>query len=79
MLSLIGKLMMDVDMIWVVPKVKDLEYPPGEPIESIEIVIFRETYLIEVRSTSWTTSSTSFWIPPYSVLRQRPAHPRSHG
>ena len=48
MSSLMGKSMTDVDMIWVVPKVKDLEYPPGEPIEPIEVIIFGETYLIEV-------------------------------
>ena len=45
MSSLMGKLMMDVDLIWVVPKDKDLEYPPGD---LIEIIIFREPYLIEV-------------------------------
>ena len=48
MSSLMGKSMTDVDMIWVVPKVKDLVYPPGEPIEPIEVIIFGETYLIEV-------------------------------
>ena len=48
MSSLMGKSMTDVDLIWVVPKVKDLEYPPGEPIEPIEVIIFGETYLIEV-------------------------------
>ena len=48
MSSLMGKSMTDVDLIWVVPKVKDIEYPPGEPIEPIDIVIFGETYLIEV-------------------------------
>jgi len=48
MSSLMGKSMTDVDLIWVVPKVKDLEYPPGEPIEPIEIIIFGEPYLIEV-------------------------------
>ena len=48
MSSLMGKSMTDVDLIWVVPKVKDLEYPPGEPIEPIEVIIFGESYLIEV-------------------------------
>jgi len=48
MSSLMGKSMTDVDFIWVVPKVKDPEYPPGEPIEPIEVIIFGETYLIEV-------------------------------
>ena len=47
MSSLIGKSMTDVYLIWVVPNVKDLEYPPGEPTEPIEI-IFGEPYLIEV-------------------------------
>ena len=48
MSSLMGKSMTDVDLVWVVPKVKDLEYPPGEPIEPIEVIIFGEPYLIEV-------------------------------
>lgn len=48
MSSLMGKAMTDVDMVWVVPKVKDLEYPPGDPAEPIEVTIFGEPYLIEV-------------------------------
>ena len=48
MSSLMGKSMTDVDLIWVIPKVKDLEYPPGEPIEPIKVIIFGEPYLIEV-------------------------------
>ncbi|KAI9466337.1 glycoside hydrolase family 13 and glycosyltransferase family 5 protein [Lactarius psammicola] len=48
MSSLMGKAMSDVDLIWVVPKVKDLEYPAGEPAEPIEVIIFGEPYLIEV-------------------------------
>lgn len=48
MSSLMGKAMTDVDLVWVVPKVKDLEYPTGESAEPIEVVIFGETYLIEV-------------------------------
>ncbi|KAK7462698.1 hypothetical protein VKT23_007286 [Stygiomarasmius scandens] len=48
MSSLIGKAMTDVDLIWVVPKVKDLEYPRGDPAEPIEVVVFNEPYLIEV-------------------------------
>ena len=50
MSSLMGKAMTDVDLIWVVPKVKDLEYPPGEPAEPIEVIIFGEPYLIEVET-----------------------------
>ena len=48
MSSLMGKSMTDVDLIWVVPKVKDIEYPAGEAIEPIEVIIFGEPYLIEV-------------------------------
>ncbi|KAH9946048.1 glycoside hydrolase family 13 and glycosyltransferase family 5 protein [Epithele typhae] len=48
MSSLMGKAMTDVDLIWVVPKVKDLEYPPGDPTDPIEVTIFGEPYLIEV-------------------------------
>ena len=40
--------MTDVDLIWVVPKVKDLEYPPGDAADPIEVIIFGEPYLIEV-------------------------------
>ena len=50
MSSLMGKAMTDVDMIWVVPKVKDLEYPAGDPAEPIEVIIFGEPYLIEVET-----------------------------
>ena len=39
MSSLMGKSMTDVDLIWVVPKVKDIEYPAGEPLEPIEVII----------------------------------------
>ncbi|KAJ4474841.1 modular protein with glycoside hydrolase family 13 and glycosyltransferase family 5 domains [Lentinula aciculospora] len=48
MSSLMGKAMTDVDLIWVVPKVKDLEYPAGDPDEPMEVVIFGETYLVDV-------------------------------
>ncbi|EPQ58265.1 modular protein with glycoside hydrolase family 13 and glycosyltransferase family 5 domains [Gloeophyllum trabeum ATCC 11539] len=50
MSSLMGKAMTDVDLIWVVPKVKDIEYPPGDPAEPIEVIIFGEPYLIEVET-----------------------------
>ena len=47
MSTLMGKAMTDVDLIWVVPKVKDLEYPAGEYADPIEVTIFGESYLIE--------------------------------
>ncbi|KIJ57158.1 glycosyltransferase family 5 protein [Sphaerobolus stellatus SS14] len=50
MSTLMGKAMTDVDLVWVVPKVKDLDYPAGDPAEPIEVVIFGETYLIEVET-----------------------------
>lgn len=50
MSSLMGKAMTDVDLVWVIPKVKDLEYPAGEPAEPIEVIIFGEPYLIEVET-----------------------------
>lgn len=50
MSSLMGKAMSDVDLIWIVPKVKDIEYPPGDPAEPIEVIIFGEPYLIEVET-----------------------------
>ncbi|KAI0950602.1 hypothetical protein AcV7_009015 [Taiwanofungus camphoratus] len=50
MSSLMGKAMTDVDLIWVCPKVKDLEYPAGDPAEPVEVIIFGEPYLIEVET-----------------------------
>jgi len=50
MSSLMGKAMTDVDLIWVIPKVKDVEYPVGDPAEPFEVIIFGEPYLIEVET-----------------------------
>ncbi|THH30758.1 hypothetical protein EUX98_g3423 [Antrodiella citrinella] len=50
MSSLMGKAMTDVDLVRVIPKVKDIEYPPGDPAEPIEVIIFGEPYLIEVET-----------------------------
>ena len=50
MSSLMGKAMTDVDLLWVVPKVQDLDYPQGDYAEPIEVIIFGEPYLIEVET-----------------------------
>ncbi|ORY31635.1 putative alpha-glucan synthase [Naematelia encephala] len=50
MSTLMGKAMTDVDLIWVVPKVQDIDYPQGEYAEPIEVIIFGEPYLIEVET-----------------------------
>ncbi|KAF8625783.1 hypothetical protein AX15_005173 [Amanita polypyramis BW_CC] len=50
MSSLMGKAMTDVDLLWVVPKVKDLDYPAGDPADPIEVIIFGEPYLMEVET-----------------------------
>ena len=50
MSTLMGKAMTDVDLLWVVPKVQDLDYPQGEYAEPIEVIIFGEPYLIEVET-----------------------------
>ncbi|KAL1689446.1 glycoside hydrolase family 13 and glycosyltransferase family 5 protein [Schizophyllum commune] len=50
MASLMGKAMSDVDLVWVVAKVKDLEYPPGDPAEPIEVIIFGQAYQVEVET-----------------------------
>jgi hypothetical protein len=42
MSTLMGKAMTDVDLVWVIPKVKDLEYPAGEYADPIEVTIFGE-------------------------------------
>ncbi|KAI9604229.1 hypothetical protein H4Q26_003843 [Puccinia striiformis f. sp. tritici PST-130] len=49
MSSLMGKAMHDVDLLWVIPKVQDLEYPQAEPAPPIEVTIFGEKYLIELQ------------------------------
>ena len=69
MSSLMGKSMTDVDLIWVVPKVKDLEYPPGEPIEPIEVIIFGEPYLIEVEK--YILDNITYAILDSPVFRAR--------
>ena len=48
MSSLMGRAMSDVDMIWVVPKVKDIEYPTFTPTDPILVKIFDEEYPIIV-------------------------------
>ena len=48
MSSLMGRAMSDVDMIWVVPKVKDIEYPTFTPTDPILVKIFDEEYPINV-------------------------------
>ncbi|CAE7198535.1 unnamed protein product [Rhizoctonia solani] len=48
MSTLMGKSMTNCDIYWVAPKVKDLEYPAGDPAEPIEVIIFGEPYLIKV-------------------------------
>ncbi|KAL1410802.1 hypothetical protein Q8F55_001744 [Vanrija albida] len=50
MSTLMGKAMTDVDLIWVVPKVQDIDYPQGDFAEPIEVTIFGEPYLIEVET-----------------------------
>lgn len=50
MSTLMGKAMTDVDLIWVVPKVQDIDYPQGDYAEPIEVIIFGEPYLIEVET-----------------------------
>ena len=59
MSSLMGKTMTDTDLVWVVPKVKDIEYPAGEPADPIEVIIFGEPYLID-GPTFWIISPMSF-------------------
>ena len=45
-----GKPMTDPDLPWVAPRVKDLEYPPGDPTDPTESTIFGEPYHIEVET-----------------------------
>jgi hypothetical protein len=80
MSSLMGKSMTDVDLIWVVPKVKDLEYPPGEPIEPIKVIIFGEPYLIEVEKH--VLDNITYVIldsPVFRAQTKADPYPCSHG
>ncbi|KAA1127834.1 Cell wall alpha-1,3-glucan synthase ags1 [Puccinia graminis f. sp. tritici] len=47
MSSLMGKVMDDLDLLWVIPKVSDLEYPEAERTQPIPVVVFGQTYLVE--------------------------------
>jgi hypothetical protein len=47
MSSLMDKAMVDIDLIWVISKVKDLENPAGEPADPV-IVLANQIHLIEV-------------------------------
>jgi alpha-1,3-glucan synthase len=67
MSSLMGKVMTDVDMVWVVPKVKDLEYPPGNPAEPVEVVIFGELHLIGVETHAF--NNITYVLLDSSVFR----------
>ncbi|WAQ90638.1 hypothetical protein PtA15_13A37 [Puccinia triticina] len=49
MTSLMGKVMEDLDLLWVIPKVSGLEYPEAERAEPIAVVVFGETYLVELQ------------------------------
>ncbi|KAG1797120.1 uncharacterized protein HD556DRAFT_1535307 [Suillus plorans] len=44
------KLKVKIGGLGVIPKVKDLDYPAGEPAEPIEVIIFNEPYRIEVET-----------------------------
>lgn len=69
MSSLMGKAMTDVDLIWVVPKVKDIQYPTGEFAEPIEVIIFGERYLIEVETH--TLDNITFVLLDSPVFRSQ--------
>ena len=64
MSSLMGKSMMDLDSIWVTPKVKDFEYPAGHPADPIEVIIFGELYLVEVETHLLDNITYSVLDPP---------------
>ena len=48
MAQLMGKNLAHQDLIWVVPKVGDIEYQAGEPAEPMQITIFGEEFEIEI-------------------------------
>ncbi|KAI9206635.1 glycoside hydrolase family 13 and glycosyltransferase family 5 domain-containing protein [Polychytrium aggregatum] len=47
--SLMGRFMHDRKIIWVVPKVSDVEYPEAETIEPIYVTVYGKTYAIETQ------------------------------
>lgn len=49
MATLMGRAMTDCDLIWVIPKVGDIDYPAATPVDPIEVTIFDEAYLIETQ------------------------------
>ena len=56
------------------PKVKDIEYPPGEPKEPIEVIIFGESCLVEVEKHTLDNTTYVILDFPCSVLRPSPTH-----
>ncbi|KAK4704606.1 hypothetical protein P7C70_g1601, partial [Phenoliferia sp. Uapishka_3] len=67
MSSLMGKAMTDVDIIWVVPKVKDIVYPPFTPTDPIYVKIFSEEYPINVEK--YTVDNVTYYILDSPVFR----------
>lgn len=67
MSSLMGKAMHDVDLLWVVPKVQDLEYPEADPAPPIEVTIFGEKYLIELQTHQ--VDNVTFFLLDSPVFR----------
>ena len=50
MAQLMGKNLAHQDLIWVVPKVGDIDYKEGEPAEPMQVTIFGEEFEIEIQT-----------------------------
>ncbi|KAL8279670.1 hypothetical protein RQP46_007983 [Phenoliferia psychrophenolica] len=67
MSSLMGKAMTDVQLVWVVPKVKDIEYPPFTPTDPIIVKIFDKEYPVEVEK--YEIDNITYYILDSPVFR----------
>ncbi|KAG6856082.1 hypothetical protein H0H87_007521 [Tephrocybe sp. NHM501043] len=67
MSSLMGTAMSDAHLTWVVPKVGDIEYPVGEPADPIEVIVFGQTYFVEVETH--VVDNVTYVILDSSVFR----------
>jgi len=67
MSSLVGKSMTDTDLIWVVPKVGDIDYSPMIAAKSIEVRIFGKDY--EVMVENWFSDNITYWVLDSPVFR----------
>ncbi|CAH7686420.1 hypothetical protein BY996DRAFT_4584668 [Phakopsora pachyrhizi] len=67
MSSLMGRAMSDVELLWVIPKVGDIEYPTGDITQPIEVIIFGEPYMVECQI--FKSKNVTYFILDAPVFR----------